>query len=178
MEKIHFSIVIEASKEKIWKTMLDDDTYRQWTDVFMPGSHYIGDWNEGSKIVFLAPDEKGDLSGMIGKIKENRPNEFVSIEYVGIVDEGKEDISSEEIEKWIGALENYTLREKNGSTEVLVDVDIDNEYRDMMQETWPKALEKLKKLSTAFNNLFSCLRSKPRYLYFTPSLVIFFLEIM
>ncbi|MDD1775427.1 MAG: SRPBCC domain-containing protein [Methanobacterium sp.] len=147
MQKLQFKIEINAPKEKVWKTMLDDETYRQWTEMFGPGSHYIGDWKEGSKIVFLAPDEKGDLSGMIGKIKENRPNQFVSIEYVGIIDEGREDISSEETEKWNGALENYTLQEKEGVTELIVDVDVLEEYRDIMQESWPEALNKLKDLA-------------------------------
>lgn len=29
MQKLNFSIVIKASKEKVWNTMLDDKTYRQ-----------------------------------------------------------------------------------------------------------------------------------------------------
>ena len=35
-------------------TMLDDKTYRIWTEAFMAGSHYVGDWNQGSEILFLA----------------------------------------------------------------------------------------------------------------------------
>jgi len=57
MGKLQYSIVINAPKEKVWKTMLNKDTYEKWTDVFMPGSSYVGDWTEGSKILFLAPDE-------------------------------------------------------------------------------------------------------------------------
>ena len=44
MEKLHFSISIKAPKEKVWDTMLNDVTYRQWTSVFNPpGSYYEGD---------------------------------------------------------------------------------------------------------------------------------------
>jgi hypothetical protein len=53
------SMNINAPKEKVWKTMLGEDTYRIWTEVFMPGSHYVGDWSKGSKILFLAPAETG-----------------------------------------------------------------------------------------------------------------------
>lgn len=141
MEKMYFSIVINAPKEKVWKTMLDEDTYRQWTDVFMPGSHYVGDWSEGSKILFLAPDETGKMSGMVSKIKENRPYEYISIEHIGEVEDGKE----KEME-WTGALENYTFKEADGKTEVLVDVDTDDEFTEMFQDIWPKALQKLKEL--------------------------------
>ncbi|MDQ5893468.1 MAG: hypothetical protein QG640_480, partial [Patescibacteria group bacterium] len=31
MQKIHFSIQINAPKEKVWDTMLGEATYREWT---------------------------------------------------------------------------------------------------------------------------------------------------
>ncbi|MGB9980429.1 SRPBCC family protein [Methanobacterium sp.] len=142
MEKMHFSIFINAPKEKVWKTMLDEDTYRQWTDVFMPGSHYVGDWSEGSKILFLAPNETGKMSGMVSKIKENRLYEYISIEHRGEVEDGKE-----KEREWAGALENYTFKEKGSATEVLVDMDANEEFKEMLQDIWPKALQKLKKLA-------------------------------
>ncbi|MEW5818263.1 MAG: SRPBCC domain-containing protein [Spirochaetota bacterium] len=147
MDKLHFSIVIKAPKEKVWDTMLNQDSYRAWTEPFSPGSHYVGDWNQESKILFLAPDEAGKMGGMVSRIKENRLHEYISIEHLGVVEEGKEDISSEAVQAWAGALENYTFKEKNGSTEVLVDVDMEDEYKQMMQDMWPKALQKLKELA-------------------------------
>jgi hypothetical protein len=123
MDKMHFSIVINAPKEKVWNTMLNDDTYRVWTEAFAPGSHYVGDWNKGSKILFLGPDKKtGKMSGMVSRIKENRRHEFISIEHLGIVQDGKEDTASEAVKGWAGALENYTFKGKGGATEVLVDI--------------------------------------------------------
>jgi uncharacterized protein YndB with AHSA1/START domain len=47
MEKLHFSIVIKAQREKVWEKILGEETYPLWTDVFMPGSHFEGDWKEG-----------------------------------------------------------------------------------------------------------------------------------
>lgn len=147
MDKLHFSIVIKASKEKVWNTMLNEDTYRVWTEVLMPGSHYVGDWNKGSKILFLAPGESGQMGGMVARIKENRPYEYVSIEHLGMVEDGKEDTSSEAVQAWAGARENYTLKEVNGATEVLVDTDTVHEYKEMFLNTWPQALQKLKELA-------------------------------
>lgn len=147
MDKLHFSIVINAPKEKVWNTMLNEDSYRAWTEPFSPGSHYVGDWSKGSKILFLAPGESGKMGGMVSRIKENRPYEYISIEHLGVMEEGKEDISSEAVKAWAGALENYTFKEKNGTTEVLVDVDTEEEYGQMFQGMWPKALQKLKELA-------------------------------
>jgi hypothetical protein len=142
MEKLHFSIVINASNKKVWETMLGNDTYKIWTDVFGPGSYFVGDWSEGSKMLFLAPDEKGKLSGMVSKIKENKPYEFVSIEHIGEVEDGKEEVTD-----WAGALENYTFKKIDGKTELLVDVDITEDFKELFQGLWPKALHKLKELA-------------------------------
>lgn len=147
MDRLKFTMVIDAPKEKVWRTMLDDETYRVWTEAFMPGSHYIGEWSKGSKILFLAPGEKGELSGMVSRIKENRPYEYISIEHLGVVQDGKEDTSSEAVKQWAGALENYTFKEKDGRTELRVDLDSAEEYQEMFQDIWPKALQKLKELA-------------------------------
>ncbi len=147
MKKLHFTIDIDAPKEKVWDTMLEDNTYRQWTEAFAAGSHYEGSWEEGSDIHFLAPDESGKMGGMVSRIKENRRPDFLSIEHLGVVQDGEEDTSSDAVNEWAGGLENYTLREKNGQTEVLVDMDSHEDYVEMFQEMWPKALQKLKKLA-------------------------------
>ena len=146
MEKLHFSIEINVTKEKVWHSMLDDKTYRQWTEPFSPGSYYKGNWNKGSKILFLAPGEKGEM-GMVSRIKDNIPFQFISIEHLGFVLEGKEDTSSDAVKSWAGALENYTFKEKSGKTEVTVDIDVNDEYKDMFNDMWPKALQKLKELA-------------------------------
>jgi hypothetical protein len=148
MEKLHFKIDIKAPKEKVWNTMLEDTTYREWTAPFNEGSYYKGDWSKGSKILFLGPDpETGKEGGMVSRIAENKKYEFISIEHLGIVKDGVEDTTSEDATKWAPAFENYTFKEKNGTTEVLVDMDINDEYKQMFKEMWPKSLQKLKELA-------------------------------
>ncbi len=146
MTRLHFSVLINATRERVWDAMLGDEGFRTWTGVFMPGSYFVGDWSKGSEMRFLAPGEKGEM-GMISRIRENRLHEFVSIEHVGMIEDGREIIPSEAEKDWSGALENYTFRDKYGATEVLVDLDIIDEYRDMFEATWPKALQRLKELA-------------------------------
>jgi len=143
MEKINFKTVINAAPEKIWKVLWNDDTYRQWTSAFSEGSYAETDWQEGSKVLFL--DGKGQ--GMVSKIAANRPNEFMSIEHLGFVKDGIEDTNSEEVKAWAGAHEDYTLKKVNGKTELLVDMDVTDDFKDYFKETWPKALENVKRLS-------------------------------
>lgn len=147
MKKIHFSILINAPREKVWDIMLGEETYPLWTTVFSPGSYYKGSWEEGSKIHFLGPNPDGTgEGGMVSRIKENRPHEFVSIEHLGMINNGVEDTTSEEVKKWTPSHENYTFVEKAGGTEVLVDMDIMAEYKTMFEEMWPKGLQALKDL--------------------------------
>lgn len=146
MIKVHFETEIDAPPEKVFRLMLADKTYREWTQLFNPTSRFEGSWEKGSKILFLGSDEQGNEGGMISRIKENIPNRFISIEHYGVIAEGKEITSGPEVEKWAGGLENYTFEEKNGKTLLSVDTDTTPEYKNYFEETWPKALKKIKEL--------------------------------
>lgn len=148
MQKLNFSITINAPKEKVWNTMLEDKTYREWTTAFNEGSYYKGDWSKGSKILFLGPDPNtGKEGGMVSRIAENKLYEFISIEHLGIINDGIVDTTSDAVKSWAGAHENYTFKEKDGSTEVLVEMDINDDYKEMFEGMWPKALQKLKEIA-------------------------------
>ncbi len=145
MNTLNYSIIINASKEKVWNTMLQDATYRLWTKPFNETSYYQGDWSEGSEIRFLGTDKDGNnLGGMLSRIAKNIPYEYVSIQHLGVIENGVE--KPWDIEN-IG-YENYTLTEKDGG--IQVDIELTNtpeEYNEMMNEMWPKALQVLKDLS-------------------------------
>lgn len=148
MKTLHFSTTIEAPKEKVWHTMLDDAPYRDWTSAFSPGSYYRGDWSEGSKILFLGPDPSGGGDGgMVCRVAENRPYDFISLSYLGIVKDGVEDTSSEAARRWANGFENYTFREQDGATGVRVDLQVAEDMAPMFDETWPGALARLKVLA-------------------------------
>lgn len=143
-KKLQFEIVIDASPEIVYKTMFDDKNWKKWTAEFNPNSYYEGSWQKGSRILFLGTDSEGNLGGMISRIKENIPNQFVSIEHLGVINNGIELTSGPEVDTWAGALENYTFTEENGRTRFVVDTDANEEYMSYFEETWPKALKKLK----------------------------------
>jgi uncharacterized protein YndB with AHSA1/START domain len=145
-EMLEFEISINASPEKVYKTMLDEKGYNEWTAVFNPSSNFKGSWDKGAKILFVGTDKEGKTGGMVSRIKENIPNKFVSIEHLGEVKDGKEITSGPEIEKWAGALENYTYKEVDGKTLLSVDIDSNQDFKSYFQETYPKALQKLKEI--------------------------------
>lgn len=146
MEKLQFKTIINAPVKKVWNTMLNDSTYREWTKSFHAGSYFEGSWDQGSDIQFLAKEEDGKSSGMYSRIKENRRYEFISIQHLGEISKGIKTpwpVSSEFNE----GLENYSFREVDGGTELTVEMDSPAEYKEMFEGMWPKALATLKDLS-------------------------------
>jgi hypothetical protein len=139
MEKLKFSTTLKAPKEKVWKVLWDDATYREWTTAFCEGSYALTDnWKEGSEVKFLDPEG----SGMISRVAANRPFEFLSFEHLGEIREGVEDRETERIKAWAGAKENYLLTEINGLTKLDVEMDVNDEFkicsRKCGQKLWIK----------------------------------------
>ncbi|MFT3750049.1 MAG: SRPBCC domain-containing protein [Agriterribacter sp.] len=149
MKKIQFKASINAPANKVYDIMLgisNKPTYEEWTALFNPTSTYEGNWNKGSKMQFIGVDEKGEKGGMVSEISDNIPNRFVSIRHYGLLKANAEITEGPEVEKWANGLENYTFEENNGTTTVTVDLDITEDFLDYMNETYPKALGKLKEI--------------------------------
>lgn len=146
MEKLHTSIVIGASREKVWDTMLGAATYPKWARAFHEGSYYKGTLAQGEKILFLGPDENGEM-GMVSQVAEIRRPEFISFKHLGIYKNGEEDTESEEARKWAPAFERYTFTETDGGTKVVIDQDIQSDFKKTFEEMWERALVVLKELA-------------------------------
>jgi len=144
MEKLRYSVTVNAPVQDVWTTMLDDATYREWTSVFNSESSYEGSWNQGSEIRFLGPDGDGSVAGMIATVEENRPNELISLRYIGQIVNGEDDTTSEAAKAFMGAQEKYAFSESEGSTTVDVELDSEEEFVAMFDDAWPLALAKLK----------------------------------
>lgn len=123
--------------------MLGHETYIQWTAPFdSAGSDYEGNWEKGSTMRFV--DDGG--GGIESIVAENKPYEFISLEHKAVIEEGV--ISDkEEYKAWVGAHENYSLREVEGVTELTVDTDTDEQSKEQFQKQWQQALQKLKELA-------------------------------
>ena len=149
MKKLQFSVKVNAPVSKVYEAMLgleSKSTYEQWTSQFNPTSTYEGSWNKGSKILFVGTDDKGEKGGMVSEVVENIPDRYVSVRHYGLVKDDKEITEGPEVEKWAGGFENYTFKDNNGTTEITVDLDATDDFVDYMNQTFPKALEKLKEI--------------------------------
>ncbi|MBX7242829.1 MAG: SRPBCC domain-containing protein [Bacteroidia bacterium] len=149
MKKLQFTVSINAPVSKVYDLMLgisSKSTYEQWTALFNPTSTYEGGWEKGSKILFVGVDEQGEKGGMVSRIAECIPHQFVSIQHYGLFKADVEITEGPEVEKWANGFENYSFEEINGITSLTVDLNTTEEFVDFMNQTYPKALEKLKEI--------------------------------
>ncbi len=149
MNNIQFTISIKASANKVFDTMLglsNKSTYEQWTALFNPTSSFEGKWEKGSKMYFVGVDENGEKGGMVSEIADCIPNQFVSIRHYGLLKGDIEITEGPDVEQWANGFENYSFEESNGTTTVSVAMDVNDDFLDYMNESYPKALAKLKEI--------------------------------
>jgi uncharacterized protein YndB with AHSA1/START domain len=140
LTQLHYSVDIAAPREKVWRVLWDDASFRDWSSVFAEGSYAVSDWKEGSTVQFIDP---GSNSGMSAVIERQRPNEFISFRHEAEIKDGKVQPPAD----WSGVHENYTLTSRNGGTTLKVDLDAADEHRKMFEDTFPKALQRVKELA-------------------------------
>ena len=144
MEHIEYKIVIAAPAKKVWETMLQQETYRQWVAKSWPNSFYEGRWAKGEKIRFIGPDGSGTLA----EIVELKPYEKLLARHIAILGRGGvEDRTSEVAKGWIGITEGYQFSEHLGKTTLTVTIETYPEWRKMFDDGWPAALDELKKIT-------------------------------
>ena len=140
MTRLHYSIDIDAPRQRVWDVLWDDKTYPEWTSAFMEGSHAVSDWKEGSTVQFLGPT--GD--GMLAVIEKKIPNERMTFRHRVEIKGGKEQPAA----SWSGAIEDYTLKDTGKGTTLIVELDTADEYKEMFEKAFPKALQRVKELAT------------------------------
>ena len=94
MAKEVFKIEISAPKEKVWKVLWNEDSYRKWTVPFSEGSYIESDWQIGGRTLFLG----GEGNGMVSTIDQLIENKIMSFKHLGMIKDGKEDLESEDVQ--------------------------------------------------------------------------------
>lgn len=147
MKRLQFSIEINAPVQHVYESMLglkSKSTYEYWTYAFNPTSTLEGNWDKGSKILFVGVDENGKRGGMVSEIAEHIPAKMVAIRHYGFIDGENEITSGEMVEKWAGGMEIYHYSENNGVTKVIAEVDALEDFESYFNEHYPQALKRLK----------------------------------
>ncbi len=143
MITLKHEIRIKASRDTVWRTMLEPETYRKWANAFSPESQYRGEWRQGTYMEFIDPN-RGGTKALLESVV---PSSEIHARHVAVLDkDGNEDSESDTAKQWIGSTESYSLVETSGVTILTVVTKTDPSFEPMFAECWPKALEQLKAL--------------------------------
>ena len=144
MKKLNYEIKIDAPRENVWNTMMDKDVYNDWAKAFSPDSTYEGEWKEGGEMIFYDPN---NLGGTKVIFDEFRPTEKTIARHIAMVGPDMKEVEeyNDTMKKWIGTIEEYTFVDNGDDTTTLsVEMNTDEAFQQMFDDSWPKALELLK----------------------------------
>lgn len=141
MKNMELSIEIHASKDKVWATLWDDATFRDWASLIDEGTYMKGIMTEGNEIQFLSSLNGYGVTSLIAKLS---PNEYVLFRHNA---DTKESGQQEREKEWTGGTESYSLSEKNGVTTLIVKIDVPQEQEETFRIRIPEALERIKTLA-------------------------------
>jgi hypothetical protein len=141
MNEMQFTLEIHATKEKVWDTLWQDETFRDWASIVDSGTHMVGDLKEGTEIQFISAENGYGVTSLVEKLT---PGEFLLLRHHTDTQEaGKREREKE----WTGGTESYTLTEKNGTTTLAVTVDVPPKLEAYFKVNYPKAFERVKALA-------------------------------
>lgn len=141
MNEMQFSIAIPATKERVWDTLWQDQTFRDWASIIDPETYMVGDLQEGSEVQFISAANGYGVTSLVEKVV---PGEFLLLRHRADTQEtGKQ----ERDQQWTGGAERYALAEQDGVTTLTVAFDVPPELEEYFQDAYPKALARVKELA-------------------------------
>lgn len=144
MQTLTFKLQLQATPEKIWHCLWEQENYKQWTNVFCKGSYYKTDsFTQGNTIHLLTPN--GD--GMFSIIDQLIPNHLLVFKHLGELKNFEEQPLDENTQNWTNALESYKLIPNQNGVELIVKVQTLEEYVPWMNKSFPLALQALQQLT-------------------------------
>jgi uncharacterized protein YndB with AHSA1/START domain len=140
MKEMQFSIRIRATKERVWDTLWQDETLREWASIIDPGTYMVGDLKEGNEVQFISASGYG-VTSLVEKLVAG---ESLLLKHrADTQEEGKR----ERVKEWAGGEESYSLAEKDGTTTLNVTFGVPPELEEYFKVNYPKALKRVQVLA-------------------------------
>ena len=145
MKELQYSITIQAPREKVWATLWEDESFRDWAGLIDEGTYMEGPMEEGKEVRFIS---SVNGYGVTSLIDELRLYEFISFRHST---DTKERGQQEREKEWTGGRESYSLTEKDGTTLLTIKTDVPQELIEIFNIRLPLALERIRTLAESRN---------------------------
>ena len=141
MKEMQFTIEISASRQKVWDTLWQDETFRQWAGLIDPGTYMVGELVEGKEVQFVSAENGYGVTSLVEKLTHG---EFLLLRHQADTQQFGESGRDKE---WTGGTESYMLTEQDGVTTLIAAFDVPSEMEDYFADAYPKALACVKELA-------------------------------
>lgn len=138
MKLLEFEIQINATPEKVWETLFTQDSYKKWSSAMNKGTYFEGNWEVGSVMKFLDPQN----NGMYNLVTENIPHSKLGMKHLGWILEGE--LSPQ---NWEDSTVNYILEPNDKGTLLKGTVNSLDEFVEFFNSKYPQNFENIKKLA-------------------------------
>ncbi len=68
MKELQYSIEIDAPRERVWDTLWQDATFRDWASIIDPETYMVGDLKEGNEIQFISAANGYGVTSLVKKV--------------------------------------------------------------------------------------------------------------
>lgn len=141
MNELQFSVDIATSKEKVWNTMWQDETFRDWASVIDPETYMVGELIEGNEVQFMSAQNGYGVTSLVAKVV---PGEYLLLKHQADTQQSGAESREDE---WTGGEERYELSENNGMTTLTISFGVPPQQEEYFREQYPKALSRIKVLA-------------------------------
>ncbi len=141
------SIEINASKEKVWKVLWDDQTLRDWAGIIDEGTYMTGNLQEGNEVNFIGNSEGGVSYGVTSRVEKLIPNKYILLTRIADIKIDKDGKIEKRDKQWAGGTESYELEESNDKVTLSVTQDVPAELVEYFETKYPQVLQRVKVLA-------------------------------
>jgi hypothetical protein len=145
MNEMRFSIKIDATKKRVWDTLWQDETFREWASIIDPEIYMIGSLKQGGEVQFISAANGYGVTSLVEKLVIGEV--LILRHRADTQKDGKQKRENE----WSGGAESYSLAEKDSSTTLTVVFDVPSNQEKYFKVNYPLALERVKVLAERTN---------------------------
>lgn len=151
MKNIQNSIEINASKEKVWKVLWDDQTFRDWSGIIDEGTYMTGTLQEGNEINFIGNNDGDVRYGVTSRVEKLIPGSHILLTRIADILVNKDGSIQKRDNQWTGSSESYDLTERDGKVILSNALDVPDELVGYFENKLPLVLERIKFLAESEN---------------------------
>lgn len=138
MKFLEFEIQINATPEKVWETLFTQDSYKKWASAMNEGTYFEGNWEVGSIMKFLDPQN----NGIYNLVTENIRFKVLGMKHLGWILKGE--LSPQ---NWEDSTLNYILEPSENGTLLKGTVNSLDEFVEFFNSKYPQNFEHIKRLA-------------------------------